>query len=51
MLQNDPARASLCKQRVMCRTLAGNPVTILTITSNHPEDEGKVKRGGWGEEG
>ncbi|XP_018012449.1 uncharacterized protein LOC108669580 [Hyalella azteca] len=43
-IQNDPARASVCKQRVMCRTLAGNPVTLLTITSNHPEDEGKKKR-------
>ncbi|KAF2362086.1 Peptidase M14 carboxypeptidase A [Trinorchestia longiramus] len=43
-IQNDPLKASICRQRVMCRSLAGNPVYLLTITSNHPEDEGKKKR-------
>ncbi|XP_078493257.1 uncharacterized protein LOC100183529 isoform X4 [Ciona intestinalis] len=30
---NDPVRSRICKQRVLCRTLAGNLVYILTITS------------------
>nr|XP_006820539.1 PREDICTED: cytosolic carboxypeptidase 2-like [Saccoglossus kowalevskii] len=32
-LQNDPVRNRFCKQRVLCRTLAGNLVYVLTITS------------------
>ncbi|XP_076818930.1 uncharacterized protein LOC143464813 isoform X3 [Clavelina lepadiformis] len=32
-LANDPVRSRFCKQRVLCRTLAGNLVYILTITS------------------
>ncbi|XP_077995004.1 cytosolic carboxypeptidase 2-like [Glandiceps talaboti] len=32
-LQNDPVRSRFCKQRVLCRTLAGNLVYVLTITS------------------
>ncbi|XP_038621151.1 cytosolic carboxypeptidase 2 [Tachyglossus aculeatus] len=30
---NDPARASYCKLRGLCRSLAGNTVYLLTITS------------------
>ena len=41
--QNDPNKSGLCRQRVLCRSLAGNPVYLLTITSNLPEDEGKVR--------
>ena len=43
-IQNEPSRSSVCRQRVLCRSLAGNPVYLLTITSNLPEDEGKRKR-------
>ena len=32
-IQNNPARAIYCSQRLLCRTLAGNNVYILTITS------------------
>ena len=36
----DPVRSKLCKQRVLCRTLAGNLVYVLTITTptKTPED-------------
>ncbi|XP_076450580.1 uncharacterized protein LOC143286741 isoform X3 [Babylonia areolata] len=39
-LQNDPIKSRICKQRVLCRTLAGNLVYVLTITSSsqNPED-------------
>ncbi|XP_052222540.1 cytosolic carboxypeptidase 2-like isoform X3 [Dreissena polymorpha] len=39
-LQNDPIKSKICKQRVLCRTLAGNLVYLLTITSpsTNPED-------------
>ncbi|XP_070199558.1 cytosolic carboxypeptidase 2-like isoform X1 [Littorina saxatilis] len=39
-LQNDPIKSRICKQRVLCRTLAGNMVYVLTITSaaQNPED-------------
>ena len=39
-LQNDPIKSRICKQRVLCRTLAGNLVYVLTITSasQNPED-------------
>ncbi|XP_052797668.1 uncharacterized protein LOC128229851 isoform X5 [Mya arenaria] len=39
-LQNDPIKSKICKQRVLCRTLAGNLVYLLTITSPsaNPED-------------
>ncbi|XP_045593717.1 uncharacterized protein [Procambarus clarkii] len=42
--QNDPFKASVCRQRVLCRSLAGNPVYLLTITSHEPEEDGKKKR-------
>ncbi|XP_025088422.1 cytosolic carboxypeptidase 2-like isoform X28 [Pomacea canaliculata] len=32
-LQNDPAKSRICKQRILCRSLAGNLVYILTISS------------------
>ncbi|XP_031575194.1 cytosolic carboxypeptidase 2-like, partial [Actinia tenebrosa] len=39
-IRNDPVKTRLCKQRVLCRTLAGNFVYILTITnpSRRPAD-------------
>ena len=39
-LRNDPVRSRICKQRVLCRTLAGNFVYILTVTnpSRRPAD-------------
>ncbi|XP_061420784.1 cytosolic carboxypeptidase 2-like isoform X1 [Lethenteron reissneri] len=32
----DPRAARLCRTRVLCRSLAGNPVPVLTITSPAP---------------
>uniref|UniRef100_A0A8W8N7I6 Peptidase M14 domain-containing protein n=1 Tax=Magallana gigas TaxID=29159 RepID=A0A8W8N7I6_MAGGI len=32
-LSNDPVKNKICKQRVLCRTLAGNLVYLLSITS------------------
>ncbi|KAK3697423.1 hypothetical protein QZH41_019236, partial [Actinostola sp. cb2023] len=43
-VRNDPIKTRLCKQRVLCRTLCGNFVYILTVTnpSRRPADaEGK----------
>ncbi|XP_055899492.1 cytosolic carboxypeptidase 2-like isoform X28 [Biomphalaria glabrata] len=39
-LTNDPIKSRICKQRVLCRTLAGNLVYVITITSasQNPED-------------
>lgn len=39
-LRNDPVRSRICKQRVLCRTLAGNLVYALTVTnpSRRPAD-------------
>ena len=42
ILQNDPLRSSICRQRVLCRTLAGNAIYLLTITGHDTEDEHKV---------
>ena len=33
MLASDPVRSKFFKQRVLCRTLAGNYVYVLTITA------------------
>ncbi|XP_020894441.1 cytosolic carboxypeptidase 2, partial [Exaiptasia diaphana] len=40
VIRNDPIKTRLCKQRVLCRTLCGNFVHILTITnpSRRPAD-------------
>ncbi|KAK8738144.1 hypothetical protein OTU49_004067 [Cherax quadricarinatus] len=43
-IQNDPFKSSVCRQRVLCRSVAGNPVYLLTITSPEPEEDGKKKR-------
>ena len=32
-IQNNPSRSIYCSQRLLCRTLAGNNVYILTVTS------------------
>ncbi|PFX25530.1 Cytosolic carboxypeptidase 2 [Stylophora pistillata] len=39
-LRNDPVRSRICKQRMLCRTLAGNFVYTLTVTnpSRRPAD-------------
>lgn len=39
-LRNDPLQSRICKQRVLCRTLAGNFVYVLTVTnpSRRPAD-------------
>ncbi|XP_064602281.1 cytosolic carboxypeptidase 2-like [Liolophura sinensis] len=39
-VSNDPIKSKICKQRVLCRTMAGNLVYILTITSpsQNPQD-------------
>ncbi|XP_071809409.1 uncharacterized protein [Asterias amurensis] len=44
-LTNDPVCSKFCKQRILCRSLAGNIVNILTITSpaKNPEDA-KMKK-------
>lgn len=38
--RNDPVQSRICKQRVLCRTLAGNSVYVLTVTnpSRRPAD-------------
>ncbi|KAK7077233.1 Cytosolic carboxypeptidase 2 [Halocaridina rubra] len=43
-IQNDPFKSGVCRQRILCRSLAGNPVYLLTITSQEPEEDGKKKR-------
>jgi cytosolic carboxypeptidase protein 2/3 len=54
-IQNDRFKSQYCKQKILCRTLAGNFVYMLTITSptasstarNHPSSsaEHQVKKG------
>lgn len=41
LIQNDEERAQYCKIRLLCRSLAGNSVHVLTITSPSTEDSGK----------
>ncbi|XP_061678357.1 cytosolic carboxypeptidase 2 [Syngnathoides biaculeatus] len=45
-ISSDPAVVSYCKVRVLCHSLAGNAVYVLTITSqaDDKEEEGKTKR-------
>ncbi|XP_068230419.1 cytosolic carboxypeptidase 2-like isoform X1 [Palaemon carinicauda] len=43
-IQNDVFKSTVCRQRILCRSLAGNPVYLLTITSPEPEEDGKKKR-------
>ncbi|XP_046456232.1 cytosolic carboxypeptidase 2-like isoform X2 [Daphnia pulex] len=40
-IQNDEERAQYCKIRLLCRSLAGNSVHVLTITSPSTEDSEK----------
>ncbi|XP_076323639.1 cytosolic carboxypeptidase 2-like [Tachypleus tridentatus] len=42
MIENEPMKRTLCKQRLLCRTLAGNLVPLLTVTSR-ASDTGPVK--------
>ena len=42
-IQSNPARAQYCSQRLLCRTLAGNNVYILTITSPDTLEDSKGK--------
>lgn len=32
-IANDPKKSVFCKQRSLCRSIAGNEVPLLTITS------------------
>ncbi|XP_061628813.1 cytosolic carboxypeptidase 2 [Phyllopteryx taeniolatus] len=45
-ISSNPAVVSFCKVRVLCHSLAGNAVYVLTVTSRagDQEDEGKTKR-------
>ena len=43
-IQNNPARAQFCSQRLLCRTLAGNNVYILTITAPASQEDMKRKQ-------
>ena len=42
-IQNNPSRAQFCSQRLLCRTLAGNNVYILTITAPASQEDMKRK--------
>lgn len=43
---NDPRNANRCRRRVLCTTLAGNPVDLLTITSFGGDPEAlRARRG------
>lgn len=45
-LSQDPARAAICRQRELCRTLAGNICDLLTITEyGCPSEEMKLRKG------
>ncbi|XP_065070880.1 cytosolic carboxypeptidase 2-like isoform X2 [Rhopilema esculentum] len=45
LLASDPARSRCCKQRILCRTLAGNLVYVLTITApSKKKNEAEVKK-------
>ncbi|XP_072129200.1 cytosolic carboxypeptidase 2-like isoform X2 [Mobula birostris] len=39
VIANDPVRSQYCKLRVLCRSLAGNVVHVLTITSPNGSQE------------
>eukprot|EP00111_Clytia_hemisphaerica_P022877 TCONS_00067323-protein len=44
-LSNDPQRKKCCKQRVLCQTLAGNQIYLLTITTpTRCPKQAKIKR-------
>ena len=42
-IQTNPSRAQFCSQRLLCRTLAGNNVYILTITAPASQEDMKRK--------
>ncbi|KAK4324423.1 hypothetical protein Pmani_004939 [Petrolisthes manimaculis] len=43
LAKRDSFKSSVCRQRVLCRSLAGNAVYLLTITG-HENDEGEAKK-------
>ncbi|XP_053575661.1 cytosolic carboxypeptidase 3 [Bombina bombina] len=43
-IANDPERSSYCKIRVLCHSLAGNMVYVLTITNPSPSKEEQKKK-------
>ena len=44
MVTSKPDVAKFCKQRMLCHTLAGNPVPVLTISSPSATlEEAKVR--------
>ena len=45
LIRSDPARARCCSQKVLCQTLAGNDVPIVTITNSATAHDMKNKQG------
>ncbi|XP_076028748.1 uncharacterized protein LOC143017765 isoform X1 [Oratosquilla oratoria] len=43
-IQKDPFKSTICRQRILCRSIAGNPVYLLTVTSTDQEEDGRKKR-------
>lgn len=43
-IASDPERSKYCKMRVLCHSLAGNIVYVLTITSPSPAAKGSKKK-------
>ncbi len=44
-IQDDEVRSRYCSQRLLCRTLAGNNVYVLTITSPNNNDDNRFGHG------
>ncbi|CAF0721396.1 unnamed protein product [Didymodactylos carnosus] len=48
-IQTDRVKSQYCKQKILCRTLAGNFIYLLTITNpsstDHPPNSEQVKKG------
>ena len=38
-IQDDEVRSRYCSQRLLCRTLAGNNVYVLTVSSPNTNEE------------
>ena len=44
-IQSDSIKSQYCKQKVLCRTLAGNFIYMLTITNSCTSTELQTKKG------
>ena len=44
-LRSDPARAACLSEKVLCQSLAGNDVPVVTITSHKSAGDVKYKQG------